>query len=163
MELNPHFDLDAGLPCNPGERQCAEGDLAVEICTQDATGFEPLRQCFTQSHCVLGGCVPDDPVVPCISGPDCSEPGAACTVLVDPQDPARLGTYCLPAPSPTGRLGGQACVAHDQCHSGWCFRSLCFEACGVEAHCTNDQHQCKVLDVTVDGVRDGRSIHGCVP
>lgn len=161
-ELNPHFDPDGGPLCSAGERRCAAGDL-VEMCTQDATAFEAVRTCFPGSHCDTGLCVPDAPPLPCDRGVDCATGGSACTVVVNPTVPSLLGTYCLPAPNPSGRMGGQACTSHEQCFSGWCFRSLCFEACVEAADCTNAQHGCRTFDVTVDGVRDDRSITGCAP
>lgn len=162
-ELNPHFDPDGGPLCVAGERRCDPGGTVIEMCTTDATAFEAVRSCFAGSHCGDGLCLPDSPTVPCERVADCTGTGEACTVLVDPVAPARLGTYCLPAPYASGRLGGQACAEHEQCFSGWCYRSVCFEACVEAADCTNTQHQCRVFDVTVDGVRDSRSISGCAP
>src|SRR4030042_619407 len=124
------------------------------MCTQDATALEAVRTCFDGSHCGDGLCLPDAPAVPCDRADDCTVAGEACTVLVEPTLTSRLGTFCVPAPNPLGRPGGQACVAHVECFSGWCFRSVCFEACADVADCTNEQHQCRVLDLTVDGVRD---------
>ena len=161
-ELNPHYDPDGGPLCLPGERRCAAPDR-VEVCTQDATAFETVRTCFGGSHCDDGLCLPDVPPFPCDRGSDCELASSVCTVAVDPAQVSRLDTFCLPAPFPGGRLGGQACTGHDQCLSGWCFRSLCFEACGDAADCTNEQHLCRTFDVTVDGVRDSRSITGCAP
>ncbi len=161
-ELNPHFDPDGGPLCVAGERRCdATGD-SIEICTEDATAFEPLRDCFDQSRCVGGACTPNTGTADCERPTDCAS-DQACTVLVDPLQPDRLGTWCLPAPNPAGRVGGQACTSHAECRSGWCFRQVCFEACVDASDCTNEQHQCLQLNVTVDGVRDYYNIQGCVP
>lgn len=162
-ERNPSFDPDGGAPCVSGERQCDDQGLTIEICTEDATGFTDLRECYTASHCDDGVCVPDSAAEPCVKAADCTAAGDACSVLVDPAQPDRLGTWCLPSPNPAGRTGGQACSSHVQCQSGWCFRQVCFEACTEASDCTNNQHQCVRLNVTVDGVRDSYNIQGCVP
>lgn len=162
QELNPHFDPDGGPLCVAGERSCGSASEVV-ICTSDATGFDPMRTCYDGSHCDTGLCLPDAPAAPCDRLADCTAAGTTCTVLVDPAQTSRLGTFCLEAPNPLGRVGGQACTAHDQCLSGWCFRSLCFEACADGSDCTNPQHRCRTFDVTVDGVRDNLNVLGCAP
>ncbi len=162
-ELNPDYDPDGGPVCVAGQRQCDNTGLEIEICTEDATGFVPLRSCFAESHCAQGACVPDDPTTPCARAADCTATAEGCTVAVSPTQPDQLGTWCLPLPYPGGRTGGQACTAHDQCQTGWCFRRVCFEACTDAAECTNEQHECVRFDVTVDGVRDSYHVQGCAP
>lgn len=162
-ERNPTFDPDGGPICIAGERQCDPGALSIEICTEDATGFVPLRDCYDGSQCEDGLCMPGAGATACGRAADCTATSDECTVLVNPLQPDRLGTWCLPAPHVLGRPGGQACSVHEECRSGWCFRQVCFEACQAASDCTNTQHQCVRLNVTVDGVRDSYNIQGCVP
>lgn len=149
--------------CSAGDRRCDSTGLAIQICTEDATGFADVRTCFAATHCAGGACLPDAPATPCARAADCAASGRVCSVAADAQDPTALATYCLPSPFPAGRPGGQACANHAECQSGWCFRQVCFEACGETSECTNPAHVCVTFDVTVDGVRDSIHVRGCGP
>lgn len=161
-ELNPDFDPDGGPICSPGERRCGPDSGVPEVC-ESATAWTPVAACWTGSGCSDGLCLPDSPFERCEHVSDCATAGDACTVFVDPEVVTSLGTFCVPPPNPAGRPGGQACSVHGECASGWCFRLVCFEACGDASQCTNTLHECAVLNVTVDGVRESSLIRGCVP
>ncbi|MFH2010754.1 MAG: hypothetical protein ABI333_29405 [bacterium] len=161
-ELNPNYDPDGGPVCERGERQCDSTGSTVQLCREPEDGFTDERDCWAGSSCLVGGCQPEDPADRCYQHADCVAP-ELCTVLVDPDQPDHLGTFCIPAPLPAGRPGGQACSIHEDCQSGWCFRQVCFEACSDAGQCTNTQHECATLTVTVDGVQEAAAIHGCVP
>jgi len=160
-ELNPAFDPDGGPICSPGERRCSGVGGVPEVC-QTATEWTALPACWTGSGCVDGTCQPTAPFERCEHVSDCATVGDECTVFVDPDQVADLGTFCVAAPVPGGRPGGQACTLPGDCASGWCFRRVCFEACGDVSQCTNSLHECAILEVTVDGVQDGDHILGCV-
>ena len=161
-ELNPDFDPDSGLFCEAGERACGATPGVIRVCSP--SGWTEA-DCFGGTECVEGTCQPESPVVRCDSQADCADT-ERCTVLVDPDTPAtapHLGTFCIPTPVDGGRPGGQACSGDGECQSGWCFSSICFEACTDSSHCTNPLQECAPLDVTVDGVRESARINGCVP
>ncbi len=161
-ELNPDFDPDGGPVCSLGERRCNPDNGLPEVC-QSLTAWTTLSECWPGSGCGEGVCLPDAPVERCDSVAACATAGDVCTVLVDPDTPTQLGTFCLEPPIATGRPGGQACSTSGDCQSGWCFRRVCYEACEDASHCTNVLHECALLDITVDGVHDSVHIHGCVP
>lgn len=161
-ELNPDFDPDGGAVCSPGERRCSTDGGVPEVC-QSAAAWTQLPACWTGSACSDGMCLPVSPFERCENVADCANVGDECTVFVDPEAVAALGTFCVAPPNPSGRPGGQACSTRDECASGWCFRRVCFEACSDASQCTNTLHECALLDVTVDGVQEGAIIHGCVP
>lgn len=161
-ELNPDFDPDGGPICAPGERRCgAVGDVP-EVC-QSATEWTALSACWTGSGCAEGLCLPTEPFERCDHVSGCATATHECTVFVDPDAVTHLATFCVAPPNAGSRPGGQACSVHDECASGWCFRRVCFEACSDASQCTNTLHECALLDVTVDGVRENGLIHGCVP
>jgi len=161
-ELNPDFDPDAGPPCAPGERRCSTTEGVPEGCQADAV-WTALPACWEGSGCSDGLCIPSVPFARCDHISDCSTVGDECTVFVDPEELTALGTFCVPPPIPGGRPGGQICFESSECASGWCFRRVCFEACSAADQCTNTGHECALLTVTVDGVREDSLIHGCVP
>ena len=161
-ELNPDFDPDAGPVCSVGNRQCDVTGEITQICKADSS-WSDERECWAETGCTDGLCLPDNAALTCVQWADCQTAGTVCTVTVDPAASQQLGTFCLPAPVSGGSAGGQACSHHDQCASGWCFRQVCFEACSEAGQCTNTQHECDTLDVTVDGVRDSVHVKACVP
>jgi hypothetical protein len=161
-ELNPEFDPDAGPLCSPGERRCSTAEGVPEVCQTGGVWIE-LLACWEGSGCSDGLCLPSVPFERCEHVTDCGTVGDECTVFVDPDQVTDLGTFCVAPPIPGGRPGGQVCSASSECASGWCFRSVCFEACGDASQCTNTGHECALLNVTVDGVREDALIHACVP
>jgi hypothetical protein len=162
-ERNPDYDPDAGPDCRPGERRCASAVEAVEVCAESGAAWVAERDCFGGTDCTAGACLPEAEATRCATPLACDGATEVCTVVADPELPGRLGTYCLPPPVPAGRSGGQACTQHGECRSGWCFRRVCYEACVEASTCTNQQHECATLDVTVDGIREALAIHGCAP
>jgi hypothetical protein len=162
-ELNPDYDPDAGPECRSGQLRCALAVDAVEMCAVGGGTWVADRDCWAGTTCSASACFPDAPLERCARVADCAAGVEVCSVAADPDLPLHLGTFCLPPAVPGGRIGGQACSAHGECQSGFCFRRICFEACTEAATCTNLQHECAVLDVTVDGLRDATAIRGCVP
>ncbi len=163
-EKNPDYDPDAY--CTPGERRCA-GEFVVQVCQPssqwpDLGAGEPwVQDCWDGTTCDQGACVPAQ-VTPCVTQADCSD-GQVCTILVDPDQPDRLGTFCIPSPNPSGFESGVACNSGSQCQSGRCTRQVCFGACQGPSDCTQEGYECVALDLTIDGVRSKGSVSGCVP
>jgi hypothetical protein len=162
-ELNPDYDPDAGPVCQAGGRRCATAVDAVEVCAEGGNAWVAERDCWAGTTCSAGACFPDAPLERCTHVADCEVGVEVCSVAADPDLAGHLGTFCLPPAVAGGHFGGQACAAHGECLSGWCFRRICYEACAEAATCTNTHHECALLDVTVDGVRDDTAIRGCVP
>jgi hypothetical protein len=118
--------------------------------------WEIQKTCWSGTACAGRWCGPDNATA-CALPTDCTTAGEVCTAVTDAQN--HIGTYCIPAPFPTGRSPGQACSRHEECQSGWCFRRTCFMPCEVSEQCPHDE-TCEDLNVTVDHVQD--SIRGCV-
>lgn len=166
-ERNP--DYDEWAYCERGERRCF-GDRLVLICQEGHTwptpdaGTDGVLNCWDETVCSEGLCVPDEAAAarPCSTQADC-DANRVCTILIRPDDPASLGTYCILSPNPSGRPSGVGCNAPEECLTGRCTRGVCYGACTETADCPSAAHECQLLNLTIDGVRIEGAVRGCVP
>ena len=155
-EPNPDYDPNYVPPCDSGTARCSDDGASIELC-RDGT-FQTYRTCWAGTSCDDAHCVPDDGVPFCEVPEDCDS-GRVCTAVVL-REQQSVGTACIPVPYPDGRDAGMACVHGEDCKSGWCFRSVCYQPCLTNADCP-DSMQCAELSVTIDSVRG--VLKGCVP
>lgn len=125
------------------------GAARVEL--PGATPQGPGPRFATLPSCVLAP-------ASCRSDGDCESGGGTCQLLVDPRNPTRLITGCLP-PRGNGRLA-EPCRIDGDCASGLCLGTYCFTACGAASDCRSGM-ACRAIPVQVDQVQS--AISGCAP
>ena len=158
-EPNPDYDPLYVPPCELGALQCGEYPQHLMVCLEEDGGdptWQIQRRCWDGTVCAGAWCGPDGAPA-CATVEDCTTAGEVCTAVTDSDH--TIGTYCIPSPTPTGRVAGQACSRHDECQSGWCFRRTCFMPCETSDQCPFSE-TCEDLSVTVDHVQ--ATIRGCV-
>ncbi len=147
-ERNPDYDPNYVPPCDNGTARCSEDERAIELCRDGE--FHIFRECWNGTSCDDAHCVPDDGVPFCKIPDDCGN-GLVCTAVVFSEQQA-VGNSCIPAPHPDGREAGQSCAKGEDCKSGWCFKSVCYQPCLTDDDCP-DSMNCAELSVTIDSVR----------